>query len=173
MYSIDVCESWLYDDNKPFVHLEKLKAFDELKKEAGEGLFEQLIQETMLDNPHSAVVLGMPKKGLTTEEEKKTEEKLAAYKASLSREQLEKLVEKTRKLKEFQDSEDSAEAKAKIPMLKRSDIGKEALKIYNTPHHVTGNTVLHHNLDTNGITYLTLLFDTKQVPDELISYMES
>lgn len=50
MYSIDVCESWLYDDNKPFVHLEKLKAFDELKKEAGEGLFEQLIQETMLDN---------------------------------------------------------------------------------------------------------------------------
>ena len=71
----------------------------------------------MLDNPHSAVVLGMPKKGLTTEEEKKTEEKLAAYKASLSREQLEKLVEKTRKLKEFQDSEDSAEAKAKIPML--------------------------------------------------------
>ena len=72
MYSIDVCESWLYDDNKPFVHLEKLKAFDELKKEAGEGFFEQLIQETMLDNPHSAVVLGMPKKGLTTEEEKKT-----------------------------------------------------------------------------------------------------
>lgn len=171
MYSIDVCESWLYDDNKPFVHLEKLKAFDELKKEAGEGLFEQLIQETMLDNPHSAVVLGIPKKGLTTEEEKKTEEKLAAYKASLSREQLEKLVEKTRKLKEFQDSEDSAEAKAKIPMLKRSDIGKEAVKIHNTPHHVTGNTVLHHNLDTNGITYLTLLFDTKQVPDELISYM--
>lgn len=56
-------------------------------------------------------------------------------------------------------------------MLKRGDIGKEALKIYNTPHHVTGNTVLHHNLDTNGITYLTLLFDTKQVPDELISYM--
>lgn len=78
------------------------------------------------------------KKGLTTEEEKKTEEKLAAYKASLSRKQLEKLVEKTRKLKEFQDSEDSAEAKAKIPMLKRSDIGKEALKIHNTPHHVTG-----------------------------------
>lgn len=30
---------------------------------------------------------------------------------------------------------------------------------------------MHHNLDTNGITYLTLLFDTKQVPDELISYM--
>lgn len=62
MYSIDVCESWLYDDNKPFVHLEKLQAFDELKKEAGEGFFEKLIQETMLDNPHSAVVLGVPKK---------------------------------------------------------------------------------------------------------------
>ena len=51
----------------------------------------------MLDNPHSAVVLGIPKKGLTTQEEKQTEEKLAAYKASLSQEQLEELVEKTRK----------------------------------------------------------------------------
>ena len=68
----------------------------------------------MLDNPHSAVVLGMPKKGLTTEEEKKTEEKLAAYKASLSREQLEKLVEKTRKLKEFRTARTAQRQKPKF-----------------------------------------------------------
>lgn len=171
MYSIDVCDSWLYDDEKPFLHLEKLGAFEELKKEAAEGYFEKLIQEMLLENPHSAVVLGVPKKGLAAQQEKETEEKLAAYKASLSEEEIQKLVEKTRKLKEFQDSEDSPEVKTKIPMLKREDIGKESLKLYNTVHHVTGNTILHHNLDTNGITYLTLLFDTCQVPDALIPYM--
>ncbi|MDD7740945.1 MAG: insulinase family protein, partial [Lachnospiraceae bacterium] len=36
---------------------------------------------------------------------------------------------------------------------------------------VDGTTVLHHNMFTNGIGYLTLLFDTKEVPDELVSYM--
>ena len=31
--------------------------------------------------------------------------------------------------------------------------------------------ILHHNLYTNGIGYLDLLFDTKQVPQDLIPYL--
>lgn len=56
-------------------------------------------------------------------------------------------------------------------MLKRSDIKKETVKLYNTPHMVHGRTVLHHEVDTNGITYMSLLFDTARVPDELVPYM--
>lgn len=56
-------------------------------------------------------------------------------------------------------------------MLKRSDIKKETVEIHNTPHEVEGTTILQHEVDTNGISYLTLLFDTQKVPDELISYM--
>ena len=171
MYGIDVFDSWLYDDNKPFIHLQRLGAFDALKEKAEQGYFEQLIRDYLLDNPHTAVVLGVPKKGLANCEEREVEEKLAAYKAGLTGEELEKLVEKTEKLKEFQESEDSEEAKARIPMLKRSDIRRETVKIHNTPHNVLGSTVLHHEIDTNGISYLTLLFDTKHVPDELVSYM--
>lgn len=171
MYGIDVFDSWLYDDEKPFIHLERLGAFESLKKKAEEGYFEELIRSALLNNSHTALVLGVPKKGLAMEEEKATEEKLASYKASCSREELEKLVEKTRKLKEFQESEDSEEAKARIPMLKRSDIRKETVTLHNTPHLVHGRTVLHHEVDTHGITYMSLLFDTKRVPDELVSYM--
>lgn len=171
MYGIDVFASWLYDDEKPFDHLRKLGAFEALKEKAGQGYFEQLIREYLLDNPHMAVVLGVPEKGLAVEQEKELAQKLAAYKATLSREELEQLVKKTKLLQEFQESEDSEEDKARIPMLKREDIRRETVRIHNTPHMVLGSTVLHHEVETNGITYLSLLFDTKQVPDELIPYM--
>ena len=171
MYGIDVFDSWLYDDEKPFIHLQRLAAFDSLKEKAGQGYFEELIRTWLLDNPHTAVVLGVPSRGLATREEQRVEEELAAYKATLGKEELKKLVERTQHLKEFQDAPDDPEALAALPMLKRSDIKKETVEICNTPHQVGETTVLHHNIDTNGITYLTLLFDTAKVPDELIPYM--
>ena len=39
MYGIDVFDSWLYDEEKPFIHLQRLDAFDALKKKAGQGYF--------------------------------------------------------------------------------------------------------------------------------------
>lgn len=171
MYGIDVFDSWLYDDEKPFIHLERLGVFETLKKKADQGYFEKLIQKYLLNNPHTAVVIGVPEKGLASREEKELEEKLAAYKKTLTDEQLEEMVAKTQALKAYQESEDSDEAKARIPMLKRSDIKKETVEIHNTPHEVEGTTILQHEVDTNGISYLTLLFDTQKVPDELISYM--
>ncbi len=171
IFGISAFSSWLYDDTKPFSHLKLLSVFEVLKAKAKQGYFEELIKEYLLGNPHTAVVVAVPKKGLALEKEKALEEKLAAYKATLSQEQLEELVEKTHALVEYQESEDSDEAKTCIPMLKREDIRKEAVEIPNTPHKVGDTTVLHHDVDTNGISYLTLLFDTKAVPDELISYM--
>ena len=171
MYGIDVFESWLYDDEKPFIHLQKLGAFEALKEKAEQGYFEQLIRQYLLDNPHTAVVLGVPVKGLAPRQEKELEEKLAAYKATLTVPELEELVKKTQELQVFQESEDSEEDKARIPMLKREDIKKETVEIPNASHEVNGTTVLHHEVETNGITYLSLLFDTKKVPDDLISYM--
>ena len=40
MYGIDVFDSWLYDENKPFAYLQQLAIYDELKKLAKEGYFE-------------------------------------------------------------------------------------------------------------------------------------
>ena len=59
MYGIDVFDSWLYDDEKPFIHLERLGAFDSLKEKASQGYFENLIQTYLLDNPHTALRCGL------------------------------------------------------------------------------------------------------------------
>lgn len=171
IFGMNTFSSWLYDDNKPFAYLKMLSVFESLKKKAGEGYFEGLIRTYLLDNPHTAIVIGVPKKGLAQENESKLEEKLAAYKAALSMEELEILVKKTQALAAYQENEDSDEIKSRIPMLRREDIRKEAVKIPNEPHYIGETTLLHHPADTNGITYLNLLFNMKDVPDSLTSYI--
>ena len=69
MYGIDVFDSWLYDDEKPWMHLKQLAVFEELKKEVEHGYYEALIQRYLLDNPHSSIVTLVPKKGLAEKED--------------------------------------------------------------------------------------------------------
>ncbi len=171
MYGIDVFDSWLYDDSKPFDHVMRLAVFEKLKEKANTGYFEELIEKYLLTNTHASIVVVNPKRGLAVQEDRELEEKLAAYKASLSQEEIQRLVEDTRHLKAYQDEPETEEALRTIPLLKRSDIGKEAAKLYNTEKKVGDTLVLHHNLYTNGIGYLDLLFDLKQVPEHLIPYL--
>ena len=171
MYGIDVFDSWLYDDSKPFDQLMRLDIYGKLKEKAGTGYFEKLIQEYLLDNTHASVVVVNPKRGLAAQREEELEKKLAAYKDSLSREELEKLVKDTAHLKEYQDAPESEEALKTIPLLKREDISRKSGKIYNTEKHSGDTLILHHDLYTNGIGYLNLLFNTKKVPARLIPYL--
>ncbi|MFR5295011.1 MAG: hypothetical protein ACLTF6_09645 [Clostridium sp.] len=85
-------------------HLCYQETFDFLKKEVENGYFEQLIRDYLLDNPFEAVIVVAPEKNLTAKEDDKLAKKLAAYKASLSEEELEKLVTAgPEQLKEYQD----------------------------------------------------------------------
>lgn len=171
MYGIDVFDSWLYDDTKPFIHLMLLDVFETLKEKAKTDYFEILIKEALLDNHHASVVVLNPKKGLAAKKDSELEEKLAAYKASLSKEELEKLAADTRYLKEYQDAPESEDALKTIPLLKRSDISTKSAKIYNTEKYIEDTLILHHDLCTNGIGYLELLFDVKQLPERLVPYL--
>ena len=63
--------------------------------------------------------------------DKELDEKLQAYKASLSDEDIQNLVERTKQLVEYQESEDLKEDMEKIPVLGRDDISKEIAPIYN------------------------------------------
>lgn len=171
IYGMDTFDSWLYDDGAPFTYLKQLDIFTGLREKAKEGYFESLIRRYFLENTHSSVLVGVPERGLEVKKEKEREQAMAAKKAGMSAEELERLIAATRHLKEYQDEEDSPETKACIPLLRRSDIRREAMKLYNTEHEADGVRVLHHDVFTNGIAYLQLLFDTSRVPDELIPYM--
>ena len=172
IYGLDMLDSWLYDENRPFDYLKQLSIFESLKEKAGQGYFESLIRKYLLDNPHGAVIVLEPERGLAEKREAETAEKLAEYKASLTGEEIAALAEASRELKEYQESEDSPEALQSIPLLRREDIQRETpVKLRMERQEKEGMEILHQNYETNGIAYLTLLFDAEKVPDRLIPWM--
>lgn len=171
MYGLEMFDSWLYDETKPFIHMQAIPTFEFLKEQVGTGYFENLIQTWILDNPHGSIVMVKPEKGRTARMDRELDEKLQAYKNSLSREEQERLVQNTKDLIAYQESEDNLEDLEKIPVLKREDISREIAPIYNEEKMCDDVMMVHHNVETNGIGYVTLMFDLSSVPEEKIPYV--
>ena len=171
MYGLQIFDSWLYDDEKPFMYVEATEIFEILKKKVHENYFEELIQKYLLENTHGVIVTVKPEKGRTARLDKELAEKLQKYKESLSKEEIEKLVSDTHQLLEYQESEDSEEDIEKIPVLKREDISREIAPIYNEVLDYDGTPVIFHEIETNGIGYLDLLFDLSGVSAEQLPYV--
>ncbi len=171
IYVLQMFDSWLYDDEQPFLHVEAIETFDFLKKQVKNGYFENLIQTYLLDNTHGTIVVVKPEKGRTQRLDKALEEKLAAYKASLSKEEIEKLVSDTAALEAYQEAEESLENMEKIPVLERSDIKREIAPIYNQEMEIADTKMLFHEIDTNGIGYIDVMFDLSGVAAEDLPYV--
>lgn len=170
MYGLQLFDSWLYDEEKPFIHMEALPTFEFLKSQVETGYFEELIQKYLLDNTHGAVVIIRPERGRTARMDRELADKLEAYKQSLSFEEREALVKATAELEAYQEEESSPEDLAKIPVLKREDISREIAPVYNTEMDVDGVKMVHHNVETNGIGYVTLMFDLSGIREEQLPY---
>lgn len=172
IYGLDMLDSWLYDETRPFDYLKQISVFEELKARISQGYFEKLIRTYLLENPHGAVIVLEPERGLAEKREQETAEKLAAYKASLGSQEIRNLVQATEELKAYQESEDSQEAIESIPLLKREDIQRKTpVKLSMNRETAEGMDILHQDYDTNGIAYLTLLFDAAGVPDSLVPWL--
>ena len=171
MYGLQVLDSWLYDDRLPFIHIEANDTFAELRKEVKSGYFEGLVQKYLLDNTHRSVVILQPKSGLLEEQEQKQRKKMAQVKAAMSPDELEAVKETFRNLTEFQESEDAKEDLEKIPLLKREDMKKEANLPVNEVRSIGDTTLLYHDLFTNGIGYLRLIFRLDQIPGKYFPYI--
>lgn len=171
LYGIICMDSWLYDEEKPFLHLEALSVYRYLKEQIDTGYFEDLVQKYFLDNPHAALVAAVPKKGLAAERDEALRQKLAAYKASLSEDQKRELMERTKRLREYQDAPTAKEDLAKLPMLKRGDLKKKAAPLCNQVVMAQETVIVHHPMYANGIDYLTFLFDIRDWKPEELAYL--
>lgn len=171
MYGLDLFDSWLYDEKKPFIHMQAIPTFAFLKEQIGTRYFEELIQKWILDNPHGSIVIVKPERGRTARMDRELDEKLQNYKSGLSPEAVEKLAQDTAELIAYQESEDQKEDMEKIPVLNREDISREIAPICNEERKCSGIPMVYHNVETNGIGYVTLLFDLSGVPEEKLPYV--
>ncbi len=166
MYGLQMLDSWLYDEKQPFMHVEALETFEFLKKQIATGYYEGLIRKYLLENTHGVIVVVEPEKGRTARMDAELDKKLQDYKASLSEEEIQKLVNETIALEEYQSEEESAEALEKIPVLNREDISRDIAPIYNEEMALGGIPTVFHEIDTNGIGYVNVMFDLSNVSAE-------
>ncbi|MEJ5347778.1 MAG: insulinase family protein [Desulfosoma sp.] len=164
--------TWLYDGD-PLALLAFETPLNLVKEKAlsGTGYLEDLLARYWVQNPHRTTLFLEPDE--TLEERQRAEEsrKLAAIKASMSAEELQRIVEETKTLKKLQETPDPREALAKIPRLRLEDLERENKKIPSEEQLLAQVPVLTHDLFTNGIFYLDLAFDVKAVPAEYLGYV--
>ncbi|MBZ9637285.1 insulinase family protein [Clostridium sp. FP1] len=169
-YYITSMDSWLYDKD-PTMHLEYESYLSKIKAALTTNYFENLIEKYLINNTHSSMVILNGKKGLAEQKSKAVEEKLARYKASISDSEIEKIVQETKALKERQMTPDAVEVLETIPLLERSDIETTVEHLPLKEKDENGVKVLSHNIFTNKIAYINILFDAKKVDRELLPYV--
>lgn len=169
-YAMKSLSTWLHGET-PFTPLEYEPALEILRRGLTENYFEELIEEYLLKNNHRSLLILRPRKGLEEDKNTVLRKELADYKATLSAEQIEGLVEQTKALSEHQNIPDTPEALAKIPCLSRGDIKSRAEELPLVEKEEAGIPVLAHYLFTNNIAYLNLYFDSGVVPAEDLPYL--
>ena len=180
VYGLNALDTWLYNDQAPFINMELGEAFAALKKKMGEGYFEQLIKDYLLNNPHKAIVVMTPEKGLTEKKAEALRQKMELFAQGLTREERQQIVDELAALRTWQETPNSKEDLEKIPMLGREDLSREVRPFVNRLEEAafTGSngkemkaTLVTHPLHTSGIDYLTFMFDISDLPQKFFPYL--
>ena len=170
VYNIQALGSWLYDAD-PTTHLKYDALMKKIKRKSKDRYFEKLIEKYLLGNNHQSTLVAVPKPGLAKKQDAKIKKKLKEIKASLSANEINEIVERTRTLQELQMTPDSPEALATLPRLELSDVQKEGEEHPIEIKNACSPEILFHDLFTNKIAYVQIGFNAHTVPMELIQYL--
>lgn len=163
--------TWLYDDDpmEPLAFEAPLNAI-KARLADDESYFEHLIQRYLVDNPHRTTVILKPDAHVGQEQAAAERDRLAQARAAMSADEVQRVIEQTEELQRLQAAPDPPEALAALPMLTRDDLDPQNKTIPLEVLTEGGNTVLYHDLFTNGIVYLDLGLNLHVLPQELLPY---
>ncbi len=169
-YNIKCMDSWLYDAD-PVLPLAYESALQKIKSSAAEGFFEGKIKQYLLENTHQALIALVPEPGLSEKRAQELRQELATHKGKLSDSQLSEIAEQAKKLKARQETPDSDEKLASIPLLELKDIERQSETLPIEERVVQNIPILFHSLFTNQIAYLSLYFEARQVSQSDIPWL--
>ena len=170
-YIIRMMDNWLYD-NDPLELLHYEEALANIRKGLAGTYFEDLIRHSILNNNHKVLVSIYPERGLQERKDSEVKEHLATVKANMSSEEIEAIVEQTKRLKIRQETPDSDEALASIPLLELSDLNPNIEAVERRESKI-GNTTVHFvSTFTKGINYVGLYFKLNCLTEEELFYAD-
>ena len=170
-YIIRMMDNWLYD-NDPLELLHYEEALTNIRNGLAGTYFEDLIRHSILNNNHKVLVSIYPERGLQERKDAEVKEHLAAVKANMTKEEIDSIVEQTKRLKIRQETPDSDEALASIPLLELSDLNPNMEAVERRESKI-GNTTVHFvPTFTKGINYVGLYFKLNCLTEEDLFYAD-
>lgn len=170
-YIIRMMDNWLYD-NDPLELLHYEEALTNIRNGLAGTYFEDLIRHSILNNNHKVLVSIYPERGLQERKDAEVKEHLAAVKANMTTEEIDAIVEQTKRLKIRQETPDSEEALASIPLLELADLNPNMEAVERRESKI-GNTTVHFvPTFTKGINYVGLYFKLNCLTEEELFYAD-
>ncbi|MBN2515767.1 MAG: insulinase family protein, partial [Deltaproteobacteria bacterium] len=164
--------TWLYDsDPLLLLPFESYLSGIRSRLQSDTVFFENLIDRFFLKNSHRTTVILQPDAALGQKTEETERKKLADVKAGMSNDEVQSIIENTQQLQHLQETPDTPEALASIPVLKLGDLDKENKIIPLELIDEKETRILYHNLETNGIAYIDVGFDLHTVPQHCLPYV--
>ncbi len=158
MRNIMALNTWLHDGD-PLTCLVYDEAFAELRAMAENGGFEQLLHDLLIKEDDMVVLHTLP--STTLGEELRAEEaaRLEAISSKWTADEKAAILDLNEKLKAWQQTPDSPEQLATLPVLDLKEVSPEPLLLHTEEAKVDGADVLYHRAATAGIVHLNYYFN--------------
>ncbi len=162
--ALTTLDSWLYGGD-PAQYLLCEDVLNVLEAKLDTDYYQKLVRELFLENVHKAMAILVPSQTLGKEKQEKEAARVAAESAAWTEADKARITEEGEILAKWQQTPDSAEALATMPMLALSDIDPAPKRLPVTVTEKNGTPVLVHEV-TNGLVYLNLYFDASDLTAE-------
>ena len=148
---------WSFD--KPIFDTFKIVDYlNELRDLIETDYYENFIKENFIDNPTKLIYIARPSSTYTRKKQDQLEKYIDDLNANISPEKLSKIRNDLEKLDIHQNTADTDEQKATIPVLNIEDV---PTTVDQTPRKIIEDkfTYLYHDIDTAGLIYTSLYFN--------------
>lgn len=162
--TLNILEPWLYGGD-PAQNLNYRSILAELEEKRNAGYFEELLRRCLLDMDDGFLAVMVPSQTLGEERVRAEQERVSKYWGSLNEDARSKVRAELDALHTWQQTPDSPEALASIPMLALADLQGDPKPLDYTEETVDGVSVLRHNADSD-LMYMDLHFEASDVARE-------
>ena len=135
--------------------------------EAEPDLFGRLIRERLLENPHRLETVLEPDRQWEARAAERRRARLARMEASLDENERRAIAEQSERIERSASEPNPPEAVAQLPQLAIGDLPREVRTIPGERTEAGGIPVCRNEVAANGISYLTLELDIRDLPAHL------
>ena len=164
--ALDMLNTWLYDGD-PAEGLLVEETLNALEAKLERGYFEDLLREFFLDDAHTAAVVLVPSRSLGAEKRAREAARLKAEQAAWTEADRDRLRAAAETLRLWQQTPDSPEALAAIPVLQLKDLRQTPEPLAVTRTERAGIPLLRHTVGSE-LSYFRTHFEVNDLtPEEL------